>query len=70
MTLYAKWSINQYNLTIVFNNGADNEVRTLDFNEDIVYPENVEKEGYKFYGGSPTPAPFLHPTSLWKHSGF
>ena len=49
-TLYAKWNINQYNLTFVFNNGAENEVRTLDFNEEIVYPENVEKTGYSFSG--------------------
>ena len=50
VTLYAKWNINQYNLTFIFNNGAENEVRTLDFNSEIVYPENVEKTGYTFNG--------------------
>ena len=50
MTLYSKWIINQYNLTIIFNNGAENEVRTLDFNEEIVYPEDVVKTGYTFKG--------------------
>ena len=50
VTLYAKWIINQYNLTFIFNNGAENEVRTLDFNETIVYPEGVEKTGYTFDG--------------------
>ena len=50
VTLYAKWSINQYNLTIIYNNGAENEVRTLDYNEEIVYPENVEKTEYTFNG--------------------
>ena len=55
VTLYSKWSINQYNLTIVFNNGAENEVRTLDFNEKIIYPENVEKTGYTFNGWDKEP---------------
>ena len=50
VTLYAKWTINQYSLTFIFNNGTENEVRTLDFNEKIVYPENVEKTGYTFNG--------------------
>ena len=49
-TLYAKWIINQYTITFVFNNGDKNEVRTLDFNEEIDYPENVEKTGYTFNG--------------------
>ena len=49
-TLYAKWNINQYTLTFDFKNGAENEVRTLDFNEEIVYPENVTKEDYDFIG--------------------
>ena len=47
-TLYAKWNINRYTLTFAFNNGADNEVRTLDYNETIAYPENVLKTGYTF----------------------
>ena len=50
VTLYAKWTINQYSLTFIFNNGAENEVRTLDFNEKIVYPENIEKTRYTFNG--------------------
>ena len=47
-TLYAHWNINQYNLTFVFNNGVEDEVRTLDYDEKIVYPEDVEKTGYAF----------------------
>ena len=48
VTLYAKWNINQYNLTFVFNNRTENEVMSLDFNEKIDYPENVEKTGLIF----------------------
>ena len=40
----------QLHLTFVFNNGAENEVRTLDFNKTIDYPENVKKTGYTFNG--------------------
>ena len=50
VTLYAKWNINQYNVTFIFNNGVENELRTLDSNEEIVYPESVEKTGYTFNG--------------------
>ena len=50
VTLYAKWNINQYTITFIFNNGDENEVRTLDFNEEIDYPESIEKEGYTFNG--------------------
>ena len=54
-TLYAQWSINNYTITFIFNNGKENEVRTLNFNETIVYPENLTKEGYIFNGWSPKP---------------
>ena len=47
-SIYAKWTVNQYNITFFFNNGTEPEVRTLDFNEEIVYPENVLKTGYTF----------------------
>ena len=53
--LYAKWTINSYTITFVFDNGKENEVRTLNFNESIVYPENPIKTGYTFNGWSPKP---------------
>ena len=54
-TLYAQWSINNYTITFIFNNGKENEVRTLNFNESIVYPEDLTREGYIFNGWSPKP---------------
>ena len=48
VTITAQWNINSYILTFVFNNGDENEVRTLDFNEEIDYPDNVVKTGYTF----------------------
>ena len=49
-TLYAHWTINNYTITFVFNNGAENEVRVLNFNETIVYPEDPTREGHTFNG--------------------
>ena len=49
-TIYAHWTINNYTITFAFNNGTENEVRVLNFNEAIVYPENLTKEGYTFNG--------------------
>ena len=48
VTLYAHWTINKYTITFIFNNGAENEVRTLEFNEIIDYPDNLKKEGFVF----------------------
>lgn len=68
-TLYARWLINKYNLTFIYNNGDNNEVRTLDFNETIVYPENFEKAGYTFDGWSNKPERMppesITTTALW-----
>ena len=54
-TLYAQWAINNYTITFIFDNGKENEVRTLNFNETIVYPENPTREGFIFNGWSPKP---------------
>ena len=35
--------------------GTENEVRSFQFNETIVYPENPSKEGHTFNGWSPRP---------------
>ena len=48
--IYAHWSINKYALTFNFDNETEPEVRVLDFNESIVYPENPVREGYTFDG--------------------
>ena len=55
ITVTAQWAINNYTITFVFNNGKENEVRTLNFNQTIVYPENLTKEGFIFNGWYPKP---------------
>ena len=53
-TLYAQWTINNYTLTFDYGNGtADN--KTLKYNETIVYPENLTREGCAFSGWKPKP---------------
>ena len=37
------------------NNGTENEVRTFQFDEEIVYPKNPIREGFTFNGWSPKP---------------
>ena len=48
ITLYAKWTTNNYTLTFVFNNGSEDEMRSLDFNESIDYPKDISREGHTF----------------------
>ena len=49
-TLYAHWSINNYTLTFVFNNGTEPEVQALEFSETITYPAEPVWAGYSFAG--------------------
>ena len=48
LTATAQWTVNNYTLTFIFNNGDDVEVRSVQFNEMIVYPEEIVKEGHTF----------------------
>lgn len=50
VTLYAKFVANQHTITFIFDNGADPEVRILNFNALVQYPKGVEKEGFTFNG--------------------
>ena len=53
-TLYAHWIINNYTITFDFGNGTIvNE--TLTFNETIIYPKNLTKEGHTFNRWKPKP---------------
>ena len=47
-TLYAHWSINNYTIEFIFDNGTAPETRVLDFGTPIDYPEDVERIGYTF----------------------
>ena len=70
--LYAHWTINNYAITFIFNNGTENEVRIFDYNSPVVYPENITKEGYIFNGWDKTittmPAENITVTAQWIES--
>lgn len=48
ITIKALWAINNYTLRFVFDNGTEDEVRILNFNQEITYPAVTEREGYTY----------------------
>ena len=49
ITLYAKWSVNTYNVTFHYNNGSEDTISSVNFNSSITQP-NVSKLGYTLDG--------------------
>ncbi len=45
LTLYAKWTINQYTVTFVHNNGDADSSTTNDYQTEIIFP-NISLEGH------------------------
>ena len=73
ITITAKWNINQYTITFVYENGMKNTVIALDYNSVIieVLPTGLTKEGYTFKGWDTTlptmmPAENLTITAKWQ----
>ena len=65
IVLTAKWSINQYTLTIKLNNGAEDIAITQDYDTAITAISNPEREGYTCGGWSeniPTKMPPVNKT--------
>ena len=69
ITITARWILNNYTLTFIFNNGTKPEERIFNFSDKVVYPENVGKEGHKFIGWDKRidsmPSYDLNITALW-----
>jgi len=53
VTLTAQWTINEYTMTFVLDNGQENVVKTQNYGTELTAPENVTKTGYSFSGWSP-----------------
>ena len=53
-TVTAKWTIDQYTLTIVYGNGQGNKVIKQDYNTPIESIANPERAGYDFAGWDKT----------------
>ena len=71
LTLMAKWTINQYTITFVFDNGTENKVITENYDTKITAPENPTKDGYIFAGWNPAipttmPAENMKITAQWR----
>ncbi|MDZ4197363.1 MAG: InlB B-repeat-containing protein, partial [Candidatus Izemoplasmatales bacterium] len=54
ITVFAKWSINQYTITFDSNGGSIVSAITQEYGSPIVAPSNPTKEGYTFNGWSQT----------------
>ena len=52
--LYAFWSDSYFNVTFDFDNGTT-RAAVFPFNDTIVYPEDMRREGHAFNGWSPNP---------------
>ena len=50
ITISATFTKNNYTVTFIFNNGVSPDVRTLSFNDPIVYPNAPVKDGFTFNG--------------------
>ena len=50
LTVYAKWKINQYSITFVYNNGQDNKTITRNYGATIGNIGNPVWEGHTFIG--------------------
>ncbi|MBI9010174.1 MAG: InlB B-repeat-containing protein [Tenericutes bacterium] len=50
ITLYAKWEINEYEITFVLDNGEEDFSYIDEYNTTIEYPEDPVKVGYDFSG--------------------
>ena len=50
ISLYAKWSINSYTVTFVFDNGTDDIVISDTYSSTITFPTDPERTGYIFGG--------------------
>ena len=73
-TIYAHWSINNYTLTFVFNNGTEPVVRVLEFNETVTYPAEPVRAGYSFAGWdnkiTNMPADNTNITAQWRANNY
>lgn len=49
----ATWTVNQYTMTFVLDNGEENVVKTQDYGSKLTAPEHPVKIGFTFIGWSP-----------------
>lgn len=69
-TYYAKWTVNQYQITFDTNGGSEIAAITLNYGDTIVLPTDPTREGYTFSGWDKTvpatmPAYNIELTAKW-----
>jgi len=73
LTFTAQFSINQYKMTFVFDNGQENVVKTQDYGTALTAPEDPTKTGFTFKGWDPAvpatvPASDMTFTAQWERN--
>ena len=73
ITITVVYTINQYTLKFVLNNGEDDILITQDYNSIVNIPNDPEKTGFTFAGWNTTipnkmPAENMTITAIWKYS--
>ena len=74
LTLYAKWTINQYTITFKPGNGDEDKTITQDYGTAVTAPANPTRTGYTFAGWdreipATMPAENMTVTALWTAVG-
>ena len=75
LTFTAQFSINQYTMTFVLDNGQENIVKTQDYGTALTAPENPVKTGFTFKGWTPAvpatvPASDMTFTAQWERNKY
>ena len=75
VTYTATFTINQYTMTFVLDNGAENVVKTQDYATSLTAPANLVKTGFTFKGWSPEvpdtiPASDQTFTAQWERNSY
>jgi len=71
----ATWTVNQYTMTFVLDNGEENVVKTQDYGTELTAPANPTKTGFTFKGWSPevpltVPASNQTFTAQWERNSY
>ena len=75
VTYTATWTVNQYTMTFVLDNGQDNIVKIQDYASELTAPADVQKTGFTFKGWSPevpatVPAQDQTFTAQWERNSY
>ena len=75
VTYTATWTVNQYTMTFVLDNGEENVVKVQDYASELIAPADVQKTGFTFKGWTPevpatVPAQDQTFTAQWERNSY